>query len=426
MDNVLVTERGMFQVTQECLFTPMVSLYLAAVCSVPMPGTRRTGWLLLALPLFFVLGVVRLLVLALPPQIVQSPVLLAHGFYQFLAAGVSIIGAAHLALREGPGVRASQRTLVAMGLALAAGAVAGRIWEPVLLRAAAVMQMLVPSTMTSLVAAVDVQGALALLPAFQVGLVAGLWYSMTGGRRRRQLAVALAVLACLQILILAALGTMTARLGAEPHTLVIRALALGVPLAIAVVWVPTIGTSVGDRSYARFWNDVGASFPSLTDAASTRYYFENEKRLLSEAVPSLSGCTLLKTDLWDEAKNTRIMQWAADQGAQVYGIDLRTDRPPAETTRPRRSVRRRDVRRLPFAPARSTPSTRWARSSISRKRKPASTSSPDCSSRAAGSCLACRTATIRSCDRSSSRSSIASGSTRTGTRRATRAGRCVA
>ena len=30
----------------------------------------------------------------------------------------------------------------------------------------------------------------------------------------------------------------------------------------------------------------------------------------------------MKTDLWDEARNTRILAWAAEHGASVHGIDL--------------------------------------------------------------------------------------------------------
>jgi SAM-dependent methyltransferase len=36
----------------------------------------------------------------------------------------------------------------------------------------------------------------------------------------------------------------------------------------------------------------------------------------------LEGKTLFKTDLWDEAKNTQILLWAAGQGAEVYGLDI--------------------------------------------------------------------------------------------------------
>ena len=133
-----------------------------------------------------------------------------------------------------------------------------------------------------------------------------------------------------------------------------------------------------ERGYRRFWHGVGANFPSLTGAASTRFYFDNETRLLGEHLPGLQGddavtgvgeaaiggaeagnrageaaahggeaairageaatradnsgpYRLLKTDLWDEAKNTRILQWAARQGACVYGIDL--SRPIVEQAR---------------------------------------------------------------------------------------------
>ena len=75
-------------------------------------------------------------------------------------------------------------------------------------------------------------------------------------------------------------------------------------------------------AYRRFWHEVGETFPDLGGAASTAYYLENEKRLLSEHLPDLGRCALLKTDLWDEVKNTRILQWARAQGASVYGVDI--------------------------------------------------------------------------------------------------------
>ena len=61
-------------------------------------------------------------------------------------------------------------------------------------------------------------------------------------------------------------------------------------------------------------------------------------------------CRILKTDLWDESKNTRILQWAAEQGAAVFGIDIsepiaRAAR--AEDARIQAAVA--DCRRLPYA-----------------------------------------------------------------------------
>lgn len=71
-----------------------------------------------------------------------------------------------------------------------------------------------------------------------------------------------------------------------------------------------------------FWDWTGEYFPSLAGAPSTRYYFECEKQLFEAFCPDLKGKKVLKTDLWDEAKNTKILRWVADQGAQVYGIDI--------------------------------------------------------------------------------------------------------
>jgi SAM-dependent methyltransferase len=74
--------------------------------------------------------------------------------------------------------------------------------------------------------------------------------------------------------------------------------------------------------YRRFWARVGERFPDLGGAASTRYYADNEQRLFAEHMPPLGGLRLLKTDLWDEAKNTHILAWAARQGALAFGIDI--------------------------------------------------------------------------------------------------------
>ena len=75
-------------------------------------------------------------------------------------------------------------------------------------------------------------------------------------------------------------------------------------------------------AYRGFWTEVGVCFPDLEGAASTRYYAQNERRLFEEYFPPLAGLRILKTDLWDEAKNTRILGWASAQGARTCGIDI--------------------------------------------------------------------------------------------------------
>jgi SAM-dependent methyltransferase len=105
-------------------------------------------------------------------------------------------------------------------------------------------------------------------------------------------------------------------------------------------------------AYRSFWNDVGKGFPDIGGAASTRYYEQNERRLLAEQFPPLRGLRLLKTDLWDEAKNTRILAWAAGQGSVAYGVDISgpivAQARAAFRTAPLHAAVA-DIRELPFA-----------------------------------------------------------------------------
>lgn len=75
-------------------------------------------------------------------------------------------------------------------------------------------------------------------------------------------------------------------------------------------------------AYQAFWARVGEQFPDLGGAASTTYYADNEQRLFTDHLPPLAGLRILKTDLWDEAKNTRILAWAAHRGAHAFGVDI--------------------------------------------------------------------------------------------------------
>jgi SAM-dependent methyltransferase len=109
-------------------------------------------------------------------------------------------------------------------------------------------------------------------------------------------------------------------------------------------------------SYRDFWAGVGERFPDLGGAASTRYYADNEQRLFTEHFPALNGLRILKTDLWDEAKNTRILAWAAHRGARAFGIDISEPTIVQATTAfthdsgPLRAAAA-DVRALPFTDA---------------------------------------------------------------------------
>jgi SAM-dependent methyltransferase len=119
---------------------------------------------------------------------------------------------------------------------------------------------------------------------------------------------------------------------------------------------PLVSSPTADRN---FWAGVGARFPDLGGAVSTRYYAANEQRLFTEHLPPLDGLKILKTDLWDEAKNTRILAWASRQGAHAYGVDISEPtlvqaQAAFETGSAGRTSLRSavgDVRALPFAGA---------------------------------------------------------------------------
>lgn len=102
------------------------------------------------------------------------------------------------------------------------------------------------------------------------------------------------------------------------------------------------------------WDRIAASIGDLWGASSTEYYRRCEIALLRRCFGDLAGKRVLKLDLWNEAFNTRILHWMADQGAEAYGLDLSN----VVAHQARRNTRiaghpvrltRADIRELPFA-----------------------------------------------------------------------------
>lgn len=115
-------------------------------------------------------------------------------------------------------------------------------------------------------------------------------------------------------------------------------------------------SGTGEARYRAFWHRVGDTFPDLGGAASTAIYREDEEALFREFLPPLEGLSVFKTDLWDEARNTRILCWAAEQGATAVGIDISppvTLRAAAEFRARGRRLRAvvSDVRTIPWGDA---------------------------------------------------------------------------
>jgi SAM-dependent methyltransferase len=103
----------------------------------------------------------------------------------------------------------------------------------------------------------------------------------------------------------------------------------------------------------RDWDRIAASVSDFSAAPSTRYYRRCEIALIERAVGDLRGKRVLKLDLWNEAFNTRILDWMREQGAKVVGLDLsgvvagRARRNALDEGHPL-SLLRADIRELPF------------------------------------------------------------------------------
>ncbi len=229
---VIRSDHGAFIVTQECIFTPLIPLYLAGAFAAPL-GRRSRAAALIATPfVFFGLGVARLLVLAVPAAVVGSYVVAIHAFSQTLVAVLLVAAAAFWT--AGGGRRAAARTALAVGV----GAVAA-------FAAAPVLGAVVGGAAEALRAAAghaghrfaDEQGAWAILPAFQVGLFAALWVACAGGRRgwRRALA-GLAGVVLAQAVLGAPVDELAHHYGFDPHVGLLRGWALALPAA-AVWWL---------------------------------------------------------------------------------------------------------------------------------------------------------------------------------------------
>jgi len=230
--NQLTTAHGSFVVTTTCIATPLVPVYFAAVLALPMSAWRRLAWVAAGPPVFFALGTARLLVLALPAGLVPSHANAIHAFNQSVFAAL-LTAAAAVWTARGAGLRgvgaAARRGSAALGVGLAVGVALGAPWTWALDVLAGAAQGALGHG-GHLFA--DPQGALRLLPAFQLGLFAALAWAarerLAGGWRRAALAAAL--LAAAQLPLVVAVGELVVHARLEPHVRDLRAWAVLAPV----------------------------------------------------------------------------------------------------------------------------------------------------------------------------------------------------
>ena len=242
--NFLRTTNGGFLVTQECIMTPLIPAYLAAVLALPMVRRTRVLALVAALPLFFLLGAARLLVLAFPTRLVGSHLVAIHGFYQFLLAAILVALVAYRSAAQpraaGPMVR---RTAIAVIVGGLASLIAGLTYNRLLLGGVARLHDLMGHTGHDYA---DPQGALLVLAPYQIGLGIALWIAWTRPVSWKKLSVGALILTASQPAVLLAIGEWVAHTGTEPHVAAIRAWTVLAVLLIAG-WVAVPGASTASE-----------------------------------------------------------------------------------------------------------------------------------------------------------------------------------
>jgi exosortase/archaeosortase family protein len=216
--NVLWTSRAGFLVTQECISTPLIPLYLAGVCAYSTTWRRLIPGILGVAPLFIALGIARLLVVALP-GVVASPIFFVHAFYQLLL-GAAVVFIAALWRHGG-------RPAIGRGLA---GVVVGVLFVflpgPFYTRA---ITWQAGATLD------DPQGAIALLPAFQIGLFLALWVAAFIDAGWKRVLAGLGLLALTQTAGLLALDALGTHAGLMASVRDIRGWAVVAPVLVLLV-----------------------------------------------------------------------------------------------------------------------------------------------------------------------------------------------
>jgi exosortase/archaeosortase family protein len=220
---VLATPGGAYLVTQECIATPLIPVYLAAVLVYARTWRTTALGLAAAAPLFVALGIARLLVVAVPAGVGTPPAFLVHAFSQLLVAA-GMVGAAAL-WRHGPRAATGLRTAAALAVAVAFVHVAGASYTHAILWFG-----------TSSPPAADPQGALMFLPAFQTGLFLALWVAAFVPAGWTRFLCGASMLAAMQIAAAGGVQLLALYAGVAPLVRDVRAWALiGPALVIAAV-----------------------------------------------------------------------------------------------------------------------------------------------------------------------------------------------
>ena len=214
---VLATPSGAFLVTQECIATPLIPVYLAAILVYARPWRIAALWLAAGVPLFVALGVARLLVVALPAGLGHPPAFFIHAFSQLLVAAGMVCAAAFW--RYGARASTGLRAFAALALAMAFVVILGAPYTGAIV-------------WFRTIAFDDPQGALTFLPAFQFGLFLALWAAAFTASGWARFLCGASLLAAIQIAVSAGVQLLYVHAGIAPLVRDIRAWAIVGPALI--------------------------------------------------------------------------------------------------------------------------------------------------------------------------------------------------
>lgn len=230
--NVLVTNQGAFMVTPECLATALVPVYFAAILVAPLGWFRRLLAIAIAPVLFAGLSIARLLLLALPPVVVASPLVVVHGFHQLVLAILLVTFFAwrlSVARASAPRGTAS-RTLTGLVAGFLCAALVGAHLTSAVMAAARAMAPSAAQAFTEIRDLDHIQGALATVVTFQSSFLLALLMAIAA--TRRQMLTAFGSLFAVQVLFVLAIGGIAGGSTEPPHALLLRAWAIGVPVVL--------------------------------------------------------------------------------------------------------------------------------------------------------------------------------------------------
>jgi hypothetical protein len=171
--------------------------------------------------------------------------MLVHAFFQLVLGVVAVAVAAWLSARRA-GVPMWPRLLGGIATAILTALLASGVYQGVVVRAAAFARRVLYAGAEATQLGGDGQGALVLLPVFQLALFLGL-LAASGRARSPRLFLGVVILFSAQAVLLAALSELGEQHGLLAGAVGLRGLALAVPLGL---WLALSGRS-GFASTAR-------------------------------------------------------------------------------------------------------------------------------------------------------------------------------